>query len=130
MNYLQRREEEQNEADQEHGAQGAHGMCAPPAGDSRESCHGDNLPDSKCPFLCDRMGGQQRTGPPVRDAATALLVCPWAKGRWAGEMRHSKVIEKRTMVKEKEIITNAYECMKLLHEFCVVVGVGGISYYR
>ena len=41
-------------------------------------------------------------------------------------MRHSKVIEKRMMVKEKEIITNAYECMKFLHELrCgVVVGVG------
>lgn len=41
MNYLQRREEEQNEGDQEHGTQGAHGMCA---GDSRESRHGDDLP--------------------------------------------------------------------------------------
>ena len=33
------------------------------------------------------------------------------RGRDA-EMRHSKVIEKRMMVKEKEIITNAYECTK------------------
>ena len=51
MNYLQRREEEQNEADQERGTQGAHGMRAPPSSDYRESRHGDDLPDSKCPFF-------------------------------------------------------------------------------
>lgn len=38
---LQRIEEEENEGAQKHGA---HGMCAPPPGDSRESHHGDDLP--------------------------------------------------------------------------------------
>ena len=65
------------------------------------------------------------------NATCTILACPWAMGgqmarRARAEMRHSKVIEKRMMVKEKEIITNAYECMKFLHELrCgVVVGVG------
>ena len=74
---LQRRDEEQNdEGAQEHGAYGAHGMCAPPPGDSRESRHGgDDLfaRQSMRPFrvmrrvvaTCDYGTAAAAAGPPV-----------------------------------------------------------------